>query len=106
MEEIIEKYIQWWRSCDKNLGKSLFHEDYRFRGCSQLASTLTWDDDNPADISDLRILKTFGSGKDGFILLEQTDELTGLYYRHAVYLKSKDGMIIEEIATKESVEKW
>ena len=104
MEELVEKFIEWWKAPNEELADILFHEKLYVRDCALNNAKYIWLNSNSVpDLSDLKILKSFSTDNEASIILEQTDEITGLYYRHAVYLQSSGGKITEIVSTKESV---
>lgn len=106
MHELIEKYLAHWEMPSNELCLEIFHNDFYHRGCSKNASGKSWQYERSSDAKDLRVLHKVAAGNEGFIILENTDEITSIYYRYAIYLKAKDGKVIEEVLTKERIEKW
>lgn len=108
MNEILQKFIKWWQTRDIALGESIFHDDFYCRNVAACASGNYWKNtraSNPEE-SDIRILASFANAHHGMVVLEETCELTLLHYRHSIALTFKDGLIIEEIDTKEVVDRW
>jgi len=105
MNELIEKFITWWKTGDEKVGNLIFHPDFYYRGCSQVSSGNNWQSMRTAS-SDFIVLSSFCTNENGSVIFEETDEITLLYYRHSISLKYYENKIIELIDTKELVEKW
>lgn len=86
--------------------KEIFHTDFYHRGCSRIDSGDFKLCGLSSDHKRLTVLHKVAAGDEGFIIFEAKDEIMLLYYRYAIYLKAKDGKLIEAVFTKESVEKW
>ena len=106
MDVLIEKFIAWWQTNDELIGQVIFAENFYWRGCSRLASGNGWEGESATPGQDIRILSKFSSGRHGTVVLEETDQITLLHYRHALVFTFEHGKIVELIATKEHVEMW
>jgi hypothetical protein len=102
----IEKLIAWWQTGDDLIGQAIFAENFYWRCCSRLASGHEWAGERSTPSQDLRVLSKFSSNKHGAVILEETDPLTLIYYRHALFVTFENGRIVELITTKERAERW
>ncbi len=104
MDNVILKFVDWWKSPSQSKAQDVFHDDLYYQDCaSGNAKNLIFTEDATSFLSDLRLIKRFCCADQGMLIFEETDEITKLYYRHSFYLKFLDGKIVEVIATKESV---
>ncbi len=104
MNVLIQKFIEWWKSPTSELANEIFHENLYIKDCALGNAKDIWLGLNEAvDSNDFKMVKLFSSNNEASLIIEQTEEITGLYYRQAVYLRSSGGQIIEVISTKESV---
>ena len=97
-------FFGWWISRDPNLAEQLFHEEitytnalghYFFRDIRQ--------SDTPTDTATPILIKRVQNGNEAILLFEETDQVTLLNYRYAVYLRFEENKVIEMIETKEIV---
>lgn len=106
MDELINNFIRWWKSPNSELADRIFHESLYIQDCALGNAKELWLSDTAnSDLTDWKLLKVFSSNNEGLVSFEQTSEITLLYYRFSIYLKSVDNKIIEIISTKESVAK-
>jgi hypothetical protein len=106
VEEVIKKFVAWWKSRDAELAKELFHDKFQYNGGSRVNDKNVWVEgvaSNPSQ--DFKLLKSYFCNNEATIILEETDEITNLYYRHSFYIQVLEGKVSEIIETKESVQK-
>lgn len=104
MEDLVSKFIEWWRTSRGELSGTIFHDDLFIKDCALGNAKGLWLQKNDdLGVSDFKIVKSFSTESEASLIVEQTDEITGLYYRHAIYLRVADGKIIDIVKTKEAV---
>lgn len=104
MEELITKFVEWWQRPCEEIEKQIFHDDLYIKDCGSGNAKGVWLSlSHHSEASDFKLIKSLCCNEEGVVIFEQTDEVTGLYYRHVVYLKKIQNKLIELISTKETV---
>ena len=99
-------FFDWWTSRDPTLVEQLFHEEITYTNAlgheffrdTRQSDTLT-NTETPI------LIKRVQNGNEEVLLFEETDQVTLLNYRYAVYLRFEENKVIEIIETKEIVVK-
>ena len=104
MEKLIDSFLVWWETNNVSVAESIFHKDVFYRSCaSGNAINLMNSDVFEINDAEIKVIKTFFCSDQATLIFEQAEEISRLYYRFCIYLRSSDGKIIEVIKTKESV---
>jgi hypothetical protein len=97
-------FFDWWISRDPTLAEQLFHEEITYTNTlgheyfrdTRQSGTLT-------NTATPILIKCVQNGNEAILLFEETDQVTLLNYRYAVYLRFEESKVIEMIETKEIV---
>lgn len=106
MEELVEKFIDWWKRPRSEVSKTLFHDEVFIQDCAIGNAKEIWLKQTAEfGSSDFKLIKAFSTNSEASVIFQQTDDITNLYYRFSIYLQATEGKIIEVVSTKESVAK-
>ena len=104
-QTLIDGFLKWWTSRSSDIADQIFHSDASYVDCiGQGQVPMHGGCDAPEEGSvGLFSMRFVRHGEEATLVFEEADEITGLLYRQAIYLRSANGKIAEVIHIKESV---